>query len=159
MNNSCTDVSTFEFYNSYHTHPINKFLHLLGIPSIMLSSLVLLNNFHIYQHPIPEIKIKISLSSIVVLFYCLYYYSYGLYPGIVMHIYLTLMNFIQYKLKFSNKNASYIFIMSWGLQFIGHFIEGNRPALTDSIGQAFLGAPIFSLTPIIPGLKKALLKT
>ena len=37
-----------------------------------------------------------------------------------------------------------------------HFIEGNRPALTDSIVQAFLGAPIFSLTPIIPNLKKYL---
>ena len=157
MNNSCIDVSTFEFYNSYHTHPINKFLHLLGIPSIMLSSLVLLNNIYIYLHHTHQVKI--SLSTIVVLFYCIYYYSYGLYPGIVMHIYLTLMNLIQYKLKLSNKNASYIFIMSWGLQFIGHFIEGNRPALTDSIGQAFLGAPIFSLTPFVPELKNALLKT
>ena len=36
-------------------------------------------------------------------------------------------------------------IFSWIMQFIGHGIfEGNRPALMDSIKQAFLMAPLFS---------------
>ena len=43
----CNSTNTFEFYNSYHTHPINKFFHLLGIPSIMLSTLILLRNFYL----------------------------------------------------------------------------------------------------------------
>ena len=154
---NCSEVSTFVFYDSYHRHPINKMLHLLGIPSIILSSLVLLQNFRIHHKNMPDFNL--TLSSLVMVFYCFYYYSYGIYPGIVMHVYLTLINLIQHNIGLNNKNASYIFIMSWGLQFIGHFIEGNRPALTDSIGQAFLGAPIFSLTPVVPGLKQYLIKT
>ena len=49
INQTCnsTTTNTFEFYNSYHTHPINKFFHLLGIPSIMLSTLLLLRDFYI----------------------------------------------------------------------------------------------------------------
>lgn len=154
---NCSEVSTFVFYDSYHRHPVNKMLHLLGIPSIILSSLVLLQNFRIHHKSMPDFNL--TLSSLVMVFYCFYYYSYGIYPGIVMHVYLTLINLLQHNIGLNNKNASYIFIMSWGLQFIGHFIEGNRPALTDSIGQAFLGAPIFSLIPIVPGLKNYLIKT
>jgi uncharacterized membrane protein YGL010W len=40
-------------------------------------------------------------------------------------------------------------IGAWVAQFIGHFyFEGNRPALTDSLVQAFLIAPMFVLIDI-----------
>ena len=38
-----------------------------------------------------------------------------------------------------------VFILSWVLQFIGHYIEGNRPALMDSITTAVTEAPLFSI--------------
>tara|TARA_B000000609_G_C23902442_1_gene204132 strand:- start:252 stop:473 length:222 start_codon:yes stop_codon:yes gene_type:complete len=38
-----------------------------------------------------------------------------------------------------------LFVSAWILQFIGHYIEGSRPALTDSISQAFLTAPAFAI--------------
>ena len=38
-----------------------------------------------------------------------------------------------------------IMIFAWGAQFFGHYIEGNRPALMDSLSAAFLTAPMFSL--------------
>ena len=164
---NCTDVTTFAFYDSYHTHPINKFMHVLGIPTIMLSTLIILREF-ILQYPIYDIyspvlyRKGVRLNNLLLLFYTVYYYTYGWYPGVIMHVYLFILNWLSHWIavnkKISLKNTSYLFILAWGFQFIGHFIEGNRPALTDSIGQAFLGAPIFSLTPIVPGLKAALIK-
>ena len=38
-----------------------------------------------------------------------------------------------------------LFISAWILQFVGHYIEGSRPALNDSISQAFLTAPAFAI--------------
>lgn len=165
MNNQiCNSTNTFEFYNSYHTHPINKFFHLLGIPSIMLSTLLLLRDFYIgYSGQICGLEFKnlgFRFNNLLITYYTFYYYSYGFYPGFVMQIYLLFLNWLSNWLvvnkKINFKQTSSLFLFSWALQFIGHFIEGNRPALTDSIVQAFLGAPIFSLTPIIPNLKKYL---
>ena len=77
-----------------------------------------------------------------------------------MLLYFWLLNWITYWLstnkKLTNIQIMQLFILSWGFQFLGHFIEGKKPALMDSISQAFLGAPIFSLTPIIPSLKSYL---
>ena len=36
------------------------------------------------------------------------------------------------------------------MQFVGHAIEGNRPALFDSLIQTFTQAPVFSLSYILP---------
>ena len=38
-----------------------------------------------------------------------------------------------------------VFISSWILQFIGHYIEGSRPALMDSLTTAVTQAPLFSI--------------
>ena len=38
-----------------------------------------------------------------------------------------------------------LFILSWVAQFIGHYIEGKRPALLDNLSQAFIDAPLFSM--------------
>ena len=164
MEHNCTQLTSYEFYNSYHTHPVNKFFHLLGIPAIMLSTLVLVRDIYIgYYGNILGFDFKdlgFRFNNILLCYYTIYYYSYGIYPGLIMQIYLTFLNWLSHWLvvnkKINLKQTSYLFIFSWTLQFMGHMVEGNRPALTDSIGQAFLGAPIFSLTPIIPGLKKYL---
>ena len=164
MEHNCTQLTSYGFYNSYHTHPLNKFFHLLGIPSIILSTLILIRDFYIgYSGNIFGVdfnNLRFKFNNILLCCYTFYYYSYGFYPGFIMHIYLTFLNWLSNWLvvnkKINFKNTSYLFILSWILQFMGHMIEGNRPALIDSIGQAFLGAPIFSLIPIIPGLKKYL---
>ena len=51
--------------------------------------------------------------------------------------------------KFTSNVLIFTHILSWIAQFGGHFyFEGNRPALTDSLIQAFLVAPIFVLIDI-----------
>jgi len=135
----------------------------MGIPSIILSLMVFLKDFYVIYNGYGPMMTKpllvywgLSLKNIVAGLYCIYYYKFGFFPGIVMHVYFTLLNIIAEKVNINYRSASYLFIFSWVLQFVGHFIEGNRPALTDSIVQAFLGAPIFSLTSVIPSLKNYL---
>ena len=74
-----------------------------------------------------------------------------------MIFYFELLNIINNNLNLGFRKTAIIFVLSWILQFIGHYIEGRKPALLDSISQSLLGAPIFSLVPLIPSLKKYLL--
>jgi len=42
--------------------------------------------------------------------------------------------------------------VAWTLQFFGHYIEGNKPALLDSLSSTIFQAPLYSvkyLTDII----------
>ena len=48
------------------------------------------------------------------------------------------------------KHSIILFLLSWVAQFLGHAIEGSRPALMTSITQAFTEAPLFSVSYILP---------
>ena len=145
-------TNSFQFYNQYHLNPINKLFHLIGIPMIIVSFMTFTNNISFYYY-FNSNKYTFNIKRLIILFYQLYYLSYGLLPGIIMIIYFEFLNFYSNYINLSKKKTLILFVSSWVLQFIGHYIEGKKPALIDSIGQAFLGAPIFSLTPIIPFLK------
>lgn len=157
MNNS--HINDLQFYNSYHTHPINKAIHFFCIPLIVFSTNELIKEFYIANDNItyPGLKkiIKFHVIWFVHLFYTFYYfYTYGIAEGYIMNLYFMFVRYLSYKLNIKKKTAFKLFSFSWIMQFIGHFIEGNRPALLDSLSQSFLGAPLYSLQYLFPHLLK-----
>ena len=42
-----------------------------------------------------------------------------------------------------------IHFSAWVLQFVGHYIEGRKPALLDGLTQAFTIAPLFTVIEIL----------
>ena len=146
-----------EFYKSYHTNSINKLIHFICIPMIVLSIIVLINGFYIAYDKILDNKIKIvkyPLSNVIILFYILSYIMIGFDIGILMLLYFSILKYLSVIMIYNNYTcyAKYIFILGWVFQFIGHYIEGKRPALFDSITQAFYQAPLFSLEYIFPSI-------
>ena len=153
-----TDALTF--YNQYHQNFINKLIHAFCIPMIVLSLRILTNNiiFFIDDGPrwikIMPFNVGRLLSNILIF----YYFSYGWFPGLTMFVYFTIIEFMNHYIQ-SNIEKKYfvawcLFCFGWTMQFIGHGIEGKKPALFDSIGQAFTGAPIFSMQFFYPNLLK-----
>ena len=73
-----------------------------------------------------------------------------------MSIYFGLILIISYGWrKYDNlwyRNSWIIFITAWIMQFVGHAIEGNRPALVTSLTQSIFQAPIYTLEYYYPGL-------
>ena len=142
----CTD---FDFYRNYHLNSYNKAIHLLCIPNISICFLNLAN------YLFGEIG-DFSLYF----FYILYYFTYNLKIGIIMGIYLSFLYRLAYFWRSNNfkwrENSIKLFIFAWILQFFGHFIEGNRPALITSIKQSFLEAPLFTVEYIYPSLLDSL---
>ena len=137
-------MDTYEFYKQYHQNPINRAIHAVFIPCIVLTTMILLQN------------ININLVSYMLPIYCLYYYSWGWKIGLYMTIYFVVLDTIGVLLNKHYKPRMellvytlILFTVSWIMQFIGHYIEGRRPALMDSLTQAFLGAPLFSIDFLI----------
>ena len=161
-------MTNYQHYSLYHTNVINKLIHLLTIPIIMITTAHFIQKFHIVFDDEELIKKNIKLSihnsssllTLVQLFYCFYYFTWSWTIGFTMMFYIEAIIQGTYKLQsyllnyyekwYSKKimiDLSILSIMclAWGLQFLGHYIEDNRPALMDNLSTAFLSAPMFSL--------------
>ena len=154
----CDCKSPLDFYNQYHQNFWNKIIHMIFIPMIVLSVRILLSEFYIgqpfFNWPGLSLKIKLGLGRLMSQIYAIYYFTYGWYPGFVMLIYFT---WIEAAFYYINDNierkyflAFCMFTMGWTMQFIGHGIEGSKPALFDSLSQAFTAAPLFSIQAFLP---------
>tara|TARA_Y100000591_G_C21828391_1_gene698072 strand:+ start:655 stop:1101 length:447 start_codon:yes stop_codon:yes gene_type:complete len=142
-------------YESYHTHPINKGIHIMAIPTIVFSSYNLLSlvKINIKIEDDTNTNIKFGLQKILMYLMLYNYLSYGIKPFLVMGVYFYIIDKLSVsymKIKNCIRSSIYAFIYAWVIQFIGHAIEGNRPALLDGIIQSFTQAPLFSLNYILP---------
>jgi len=140
-------------YAYYHQNHINKGIHFVCIPMIVLTSMNFLREIKIYKFgPILRkyiMRKNVRLNDIVKFMYHMYYFNQSYSSYVVMYFYFEFLEVlsIEWK-KYDNKwkrNSIALFLFSWILQFLGHYIEGRRPALTDSIMGAFTDAPLFSI--------------
>lgn len=168
--NNCDNIelSQYEFYSSYHTNIFNKVIHFITIPIIMITTAHFLQKLFIAynndglltEHNKRSYIYSINLLDVVQIFYGLYYFTWSRKIGIIMLIYfegiIRLLSYLQLYLLEKYKNICFrkylvdiimclLMIFAWVSQFFGHYIEGNRPALMDSLSTAFLTAPMFSL--------------
>jgi uncharacterized membrane protein YGL010W len=137
--------SNYEFYNSYHGNIINKWIHILCIPAIVWSTMVLLSDYNFYRY---------NVSTVLLLFYSGYYTILNPVLAVVAVPLLFYCFFNAFAFKWSYPDYKWraltVFAIAWIFQFIGHCVfEGNAPALTDSILQAFLMAPLFVVHELI----------
>jgi uncharacterized membrane protein YGL010W len=164
-------MESIYFYESYHLNPINKIIHFTFIPIIMVTTMnfsslfrfrlniSLTENFCHFR----QVNIDISGEKILYLFYLYYYFTYSRKIGMTMSIFL---NFI-YLISFFHRsygsmyyfgspiwqtNSSILFTFAWIMQFIGHAIEGNRPALFTGFKQSLLQSPLFVVEYVYPHL-------
>lgn len=154
----CECKSALEFYNDYHQNTINKIIHMIFIPMIVLSVRILLSEFYIgqpfFNWPGLTSKMKFNIGRLLSHIYCIYYFTYGWYQGLVMLVYFTWIEAAYYYIHDNIPRKYFLafcmFALGWTMQFIGHAIEGRKPALFDSLSQAFTAAPLFSIQAFLP---------
>ena len=157
-------MSSADFYRSFHTHPVNKFIHVICIPMIVLSTFNFLSklslryNFSNKFSYLGRNKITLVVNDYTIIFlYTMYYYiAWNWKIGFIMQLYITFLSVIGIIWRETDKkwlNHSIImFASAWIMQFIGHAIEGNRPALMTSLVQSIFQAPLFTLEYMYPSL-------
>lgn len=145
-------------YAAAHQHPVNIFVHMIGIPTIMLGVLIPLtwigfeiNDFHFY------------LAHVVILGFFVFYLTLDVLFAIVFAIGAFFLTMLAVRLGKLPGNAGWIiaaccFFGGYIAQFVGHAVEKSMPVLVRHPIQANLAAPFFTVVELfkLAGLRTGL---
>lgn len=148
-------------YAASHQHPFNIFVHMIGIPTIMLGVMIPLtwagfeyNGVHVY------------LAQIVMLGFVLFYLTLDVVFALVFAVGAYFLTLLAAKLGDYPGNTGWIiaaacFFGGYALQFVGHAVEKTMPVLVKHPVQANLAAPFFTVVELfkLAGLREELFDT
>lgn len=135
-------------YAAAHQHPVNVFLHLLGIPIILLGALIPLTwvSFDIAG-------VTVNLAYLAMLGFFLFYATLDTVFAIVflagaLAIAYAAAQIGELPIKTSGGIALAAFFGGYLAQFLGHAVEKSMPVLVRHPIQANLAAPFFVVVEI-----------
>jgi uncharacterized membrane protein YGL010W len=158
-----TDTKLMDMLTGYaasHQHPLNVFVHMIGIPTIMLGVLIPLtwvtfavNDFYF------------SLGHVLIVAFFLFYLTLDALFAVVFLIGGYFLEMLAARLGAYPGNTGWIiaavaFFGGYAAQFIGHAVEKSMPVLVKHPVQANLAAPFFTVVELfhIVGLRDGLFK-
>jgi uncharacterized membrane protein YGL010W len=132
-------------YAAYHRDRRNIATHFVGVPMIVFSIVLALNEWHFSLG-----SLQPTLALVVVVAAILYYVSLDVVLGLTMSAILLLMCAGASEITARTDTpvalgcALAIFVVGWALQYWGHYFEGMKPAFYDDVKQLLIG-PLFVL--------------
>ena len=130
------------FYKRYHHNKVNVAIHSIFVPTILISSCMLLNRY--------KIGSGWTLANIFGIAYSVYYISLNYAVGALASLLIYLINYGINEWQTDLKFEAGVFCLSWMFQFIGHGVfEGKKPALLDNLVQNLVLAPYFILFELL----------
>lgn len=137
-------VEQARMYKSYHTKPITIYTHYIGIPLVLLSLIMFFGCIKVIIPGIFATDLGWILSGVLLFYYFVLEWRLAL---VCLPFFLLLL-YIAYLFNYAGPSSTAMiafivcFVLGWGFQLLGHFFEGNRPALMDNFTQAFI-APLY----------------
>jgi uncharacterized membrane protein YGL010W len=145
-------------YAAAHQHPVNIFVHMVGIPTIMLGVFI----------PLTWVSVgsgaaEVNLAHIVMLGFFFFYMTLDrVFAAVFLILALLLtklaMTIGVMPIEISGTIAAIAFFGGYIAQFIGHAIEQSMPVLVKHPVQANLAAPFFTVVELfkLAGLRQDL---
>jgi len=132
-------------YAASHQHPFNIFLHMIGIPTILLGVLIPLS-----WAGIEIIGITVNLAHVAIVGFFVFYMTLDRVFAVVFLISALLVaqlaTYISAQVPGSSGMiAAVAFFGGYTAQFIGHAVEKSMPVLIKHPIQANLAAPFFTV--------------
>lgn len=131
----------FRFYRFYHTNTVNKRIHMVFVPVLIISFLAVASRLSVPG-------LSVDLSVVVAGGYFAYAMALDFFIGLcftpfLLAAYLVSSTFSEYAGAATVPWALTINLAAWVAQFVGHFsFEGNSPAVFDALVTSVLAAPI-----------------
>ena len=145
-------------YAAAHQHPFNVFVHMIGIPTIMLGVLIPLTwaGFSI-------MGVDVNLAHLAMLGFFGFYLTLDSLFAIAFLLFAAALTVLagwigQMPIATSGTIAAICFFGGYAAQFIGHAVEKSMPVLVKKPIQANLAAPFFTVVELfkIVGLRDEL---
>lgn len=139
-----TFVEQLSVYHSFHTLPITRATHYIGVPLLLFAALIFLGWIHI---SVPNL-FDINLAWIGVLGLLIYYYLIDVISALGMTVILIILTFLANLVSQPAITATgaiiFFVILILGVisQLIGHLLEKKKPAFTENLLQVFI-APLY----------------
>jgi uncharacterized membrane protein YGL010W len=135
-------------YAAAHQHPFNIFVHLIGIPIIMLGVLIPLTWVSVGQG-----ATEANLGHVLVFGFFLFYMTLDRTFAVVFLVLALLLTEVAMRIgalpmATSGAIAAGAFFGGYALQFVGHAVEKSMPVLVKHPIQANLAAPFFTIVEI-----------
>ena len=142
-------------YNRYHKNKTNKIIHWFCIPLIIFSLFGLLSLTS--SHNVSFQNYNITLLHALIIFSILFYLRLSVSIAIGMLFFSFGIKLIVERLVFFSPNGQlyfylFIFIIAWIMQFLGHKIEGKKPAFFKDLKFLLIG-PAWMLSALYLKLK------
>lgn len=147
-------------YAAFQSNPTTRYIHMLSIPLIILSFMILLGFVRVVILGVLNIDVA-EIATFALLVYSFYLYwrlALALTPILIFLLWIAEYFSYQGPTSFALWSFALIFLFGCALQFIGYFIEGKRPPFTDfpkrmRIAPLSLVADIFFMAGRMRGLK------
>lgn len=129
----------FQQYGVSHQNPVNKAIHWVCIPAITWSLLALLQ---VAPHPFPDVPLA-HWATVLVLGSLVFYATLNLRILLVMGLSASALLGVNHGLEAAGAPlgwlAAGVFVLAWIAQFIGHWIEGEKPSFFEDIQFLLVG--------------------
>ncbi len=141
-------------YAASHQHPFNVFVHMIGIPTIMLGVLVPLS----WVELLSVGGATFSLAHVVVLGFFVFYCTLDVPFALVFLAFAVLLaaaaaRIAALPVATSGSIAAALFLGGYAAQFVGHAVERSMPVLVRHPVQANLSAPFFTVVELFKLLR------
>lgn len=137
----------FDEYGESHRNSVNKIIHWICVPAIVLSLLGML-----WAIPVPNFMVEqpyLNWATLVILAGLLFYARLSITLAIGMVLFSVGTVWLLYYYESLNISSVWlasviVFVVAWVGQFIGHIIEGKKPSFFKDV-QFLLIGPIWLL--------------
>ncbi|MGH8283345.1 MAG: DUF962 domain-containing protein [Gammaproteobacteria bacterium] len=137
-----TIQSWLDEYGESHRNPVNKSLHWICVPLIMLSLIGLLWSIPV-PHTFAEVSPLLNWGVLFLILALIYYYVLAWRLALGMTAVSVIMIVIIFGASLSSIPlwllSVIVFVIAWIGQFIGHKVEGKKPSFFKDIQFLFIG--------------------
>ncbi len=143
-------IEQAQFYAEYHQNPMTRYTHMAGVPLIILSLMILLGFVKII---IPDV-FGTNLACLVTLGALIYYFRLQWQLALILTPLMIILLWFASLFNYHGPTKLGVwaflitFIVGWGLQFYGHYIEVKKPAFMVNLYQALI-APLFLVAELM----------